>query len=212
MQKRLVYISLGCAAVIVAAGIGYFAMRSPSEHSDSATTAPSETATASRELPNPSVVVINRGAVLVSSRVGQDVNRQIQAFADSAKAELDKQGQALQSDAKQMQPKLATLAPDARQKWISSYEARQAALQDMAQRKDSQLKATLAKSRGVIEQALGPILQDVTKEHGANLVLDSQAIIFGDGAALDITREVIEKLDAKLPSYKVVLVSENSAP
>ena len=58
-----------------------------------------------------------------------------------------------------------------------------------------------------MEQALGPILQEVVKERGANLVLDKQAVVFANNGAFDITREVIAKLDQKMPTYKVSLAS-----
>ena len=56
-----------------------------------------------------------------------------------------------------------------------------------------------------MEQTLGPILQQLVKERGANLVLDKQAVVFANNNAFDITGEAINRLNQKLPSYKVNL-------
>jgi Skp family chaperone for outer membrane proteins len=54
-----------------------------------------------------------------------------------------------------------------------------------------------------MEKVLSPILKDVTKEHGVNLVLDKQAVLFATNSTFDITPEVIEQLNAKLPSVQI---------
>ena len=54
-------------------------------------------------------------------------------------------------------------------------------------------------------QALGPIVADIVKERGANLVLDKQAVVYANSNAFEITADAIARLDAKLPNYKVVL-------
>jgi hypothetical protein len=45
------------------------------------------------------------------------------------------------------------------------------------------------------------------QERGANLLLDRAAIIYGTNAAFDITQTAIQRLDQKLPTIKVQLVS-----
>jgi hypothetical protein len=54
-----------------------------------------------------------------------------------------------------------------------------------------------------MEQQLGPILMEVVKERGANMVLDKQAVVTASTGGVDITKDVIDRLDAKLPTFKV---------
>jgi len=56
-----------------------------------------------------------------------------------------------------------------------------------------------------MEQALGPILQQLVKERGANLVLDKQAVVFRQCGRFDITAEAINRLNQKLPALQVNL-------
>jgi len=59
---------------------------------------------------------------------------------------------------------------------------------------------------------LGPILQQLVKERGANLVLDKQAVVFANASGFDITGEAINRLNQKLPSIKVDMNAKPPAP
>lgn len=157
--------------------------------------------------PGPRVVVIDKVAILQSSKVGQDVAKQVQTLAEQARNDLTAQGRAIQNEGRQLQQQVAILAPDLKQKRIAAFEAKQRSLQGAAQKKDDQIKGGFMRARQAMEQALGPILEEVVKERGANLVLDKQAVVFANNGAFDITREVIARLDQKMPTYKVTLAS-----
>jgi len=159
--------------------------------------------------PQPKIVVLDRAAILQFSKVGQDIARQMQAYANQAKADLQGQGRALQAEGRALQQQVAILAPDVKQKRLDAFRAKEQSLQSVAQRKDEQLKAGFAQARATMEQALGPILQQLVKERGANLVLDKQAVVFANAAGFDITGDAINRLNQKLPSIKVNL---NAAP
>jgi Skp family chaperone for outer membrane proteins len=155
--------------------------------------------------PQAKIVVLDRGAILQFSKVGQDIARQMQAYANQAKGDLQAQGRALQNEGRTLQQQVAILAPDVKQKRLEAFQAKERSLQGAAARKDEQLKAGFAQARQTMEQALGPILQQLVKERGANLVLDKQAIVFSNTSGFDITGEAINRLNQKLPAIKVNL-------
>lgn len=162
--------------------------------------------------PQPKIVVIDRGAIMQFSKVGQDIARQMQAYANQAKAELQGQGKALQAEERSLQQQVAILAPDVKAKRVAAFQAKAASLQGAAQRKDEQLKAGFAQARQAMEQQLGPILQQLVKERGANLVLDKQAVVFATAGGFDITAEAVNRLNQKLPAFKVNLNAPQSTP
>ena len=63
-----------------------------------------------------------------------------------------------------------------------------------------------------MQDALGPILQQVVKERGANIVLDKQAVVFATQGQFDITTDVINRLNQKLPAFKINLNASAQAP
>ena len=156
--------------------------------------------------PSPTkLVVIDKVAIMQMSKVGQDVARQVQAIANQAKNDLTAQGRALQAEGRALQQQVAILAPDAKAKRLSAFQARERDLQGAAQKKDEQIKAGFFQARQAMEQALGPILQEVVKGRGANIVVDKQAVVFATANSFDITAEVIERLNQKMPTFKVNL-------
>lgn len=155
--------------------------------------------------PAPKIVVIDKSAIMQFSKVGQDIARQMQSLAAQAKKDLTAQGQALQNEGRSLQQQVAILSPDLKAKRMAAFEAKQRGLQGAAQKKDEQLKAGFFQARQAMEQALGPIVQEVVKQRGANIVVDKQAVVFATANGFDITQDVIAQLDAKMPTFKVNL-------
>ena len=162
--------------------------------------------------PQAKIVVLDRAAILQFSKVGQDIARQMQTYANQAKADLQAQGRALQKEGQQLQQQVAILAPDVKQTRLEAVQAKERSLQGAAQRKDEQLKAGFAQARATMETTLGPILQQLVKERGANLVLDKQAVVFANTSGFDITGDAINRLNQKLPSIKVDMNAKPPAP
>ena len=155
--------------------------------------------------PQPKIVVIDRAAILRFSKVGQDIAKQMQSYANQAKNDLAAQGKALQAEGRNLQQQVAILAPDVKQKRLDAFRAKEEALQGAAQRKDEQLKAALAQGQQAMEAQLGPILQQLVKERGANLVLDKQAVVFANQTGFDITGDAINRVNQKMPAFKINL-------
>ncbi len=160
--------------------------------------------------PAPKIVVLDRAAIMTYSKAGQDVARQMQAYSNQAKNELSARGKALQAEGRTLQQQVAILAPDLKAKKLADFSAREQGLQAEVQRKDEQMRGAFAIARQTMETKLGPILQQLVKERGANLVIDKQAIVFAPQAqGFDITIDAIKRLDQQIPSLKV---NFNAAP
>ena len=163
--------------------------------------------------PQAKIVVIDRAAIMQFSKVGQDIAKQMQTYANQAKQDLSAQGKALQAEGRNLQQQVAILAPEVKQKRLDAFRAKEEALQGAAQRKDEQLKVAFGQARAAMEGQLGPILQQLVKERGANLVLDKQAVVFSNASGFDITGDAINRLNQKLPAIKVNLnAPQPSAP
>jgi outer membrane protein len=154
--------------------------------------------------PPPKIVVLDRAAIMTFSKAGQDIAKQMQAYSNQAKNELAARGKALQNEGRNLQQQVAILAPDLKAKKLADFQAREQALQGEVQKKDEQMRIAFAQARQIMEGKLGPILQQLVKERGANLVLDKQAVVFAPSAqGFDITGDAIKRLDQQMPSLKV---------
>jgi Skp family chaperone for outer membrane proteins len=155
--------------------------------------------------PAPKIVVIDRSAVMRASKVGQDIVRQINAYTAQAEKDLKGRGMALRQEGQHLQQQLAILAADVKARRMKEFQAKQAGLQAEAQKKQSLIQGGFIKARGQVEQALGPILQGIMVERGANLMLDRNAVVLGT-VDVDITGLAVQRLNQKMPTLKVELV------
>ena len=158
-------------------------------------------------VPQPKILVIDRSGVLRGSKVGQDISHQVQGYTQSAEAELKGEADGLRKEQAALQQQIAILAPDVKAQKIRAFQAKQTAFQQKVQQRQQQIQYGVYLARQQIDKALGPIIQGIMQERGANLLLDRSAIIYGTDANFDITRVAIQRLDQKLPSVKVQLVT-----
>ncbi|HEV2674356.1 MAG TPA: OmpH family outer membrane protein [Aliidongia sp.] len=156
--------------------------------------------------PNPKILVIDRAAILRGSVVGQNIMKQVQALTVAAEQGLKARDVALRSEGQALQQQLAILAPGVKAAKIKAFEAKQAALQADVQKQQGLIQGGVLKARQQVEQALGPILQALMQERGANLLLDRNAVVLGT-VNVDITKDAIARLNQKLPTVKVALTA-----
>src|SRR5215469_4515153 len=159
--------------------------------------------TAFADPPQPKIVVLDRAAIMQFSKAGQDIAKQMQTYSAQAKSDLQGQSRALESEERTLQQQVANLAPDVKAKRIAAFQAKQQALQGLVAKKDEQMRYAFALARQQMEAKLGPILQGLVKSHGANMVLDKQAVVFATAGGFDITGDAINQLNQQLPTLKV---------
>ncbi|MGD0142044.1 MAG: OmpH family outer membrane protein [Rhizomicrobium sp.] len=161
---------------------------------------------ASNAAPEPKILVIDRAGVLRSSKVGQDMNRQAQGYVQAMESELKGEALGLQKEKAALQQQVAILAPDVRAQKIKAFDAKATAFQQKALGRREQIQYGLYLAKQQIDKSLGPIIQGVMQERGANLLLDRNAVIYGTGS-FDISLTVVQRLDQKLPTLKLQLVT-----
>lgn len=96
-----------------------------------------------------------------------------------------------------------TSSPDL-QKRRSEIDQKVSELEKNIRDKKDKLNASLASLKGKIDQTIQEIIVDVSEKHHLNLVfnatiLDAPVVLYG-GKELDITSEIIENLDQRLPT------------
>jgi outer membrane protein len=156
--------------------------------------------------PAPKILVIDRTVILRASKAGQDVVRQVNAYTEQLEKDFKGQGTALRQQYQQLQQQMAILSADVKARKVKDFESKKAALQAQAQKRQSLIQGGFFKARQQMEQALGPILQAIMKERGANLLLDRSAVVLGTDSSVDITGAAVQRLNQKLPTIKVELV------
>lgn len=169
-------------------------------------------AAAGGEAPVPRVVVIDRNFIMQRSAPGRDMMTQTQNLTKAAETQFKKEEEALTTEAGQLQQQMAIMAADVRAQKEKDFLTKQQAFQDRLQKRQTEIQAGFTKAAQQLERALEPILQQVMRERGANMVLDRQSVIIA-ASDIDITPIVVQRLDKALPKVKVELtaVAANTA-
>lgn len=162
--------------------------------------------------PAPKIVVLDRAALLQFSKVGQDVARQLQAMGNQARAGVEAQQKALSAEGAALRQQVAIMGAEARKQKEDAFNAKVQGIQAGAERRQEQMQQAAASGQQQIAKALQPIIDEIVKSRGANIVVDKQAVIFANNNAFDITAEAIAKLDAKLPTMKLTLGGAPASP
>jgi Skp family chaperone for outer membrane proteins len=209
-RKNLILVAIATILVLVGAGAAWYFLRPASDQATdtAATNATSALATATGkpgELPDPSIAILDRVAILQYSKVGQDITRQMQVFTNQARDRIQGQRRSLENDVRQFQQQEATMAADARQKRAEALQQREQNLQNSAAREENVLKAAMAAAHNEVARQMEPIMQQIVARRAVNMVLDKAAVPVATGPQFDITPDVIAALDAKMTSYPVSL-------
>jgi Skp family chaperone for outer membrane proteins len=163
-------------------------------------------------LPAPKILVFDQSAVMTASKVGQDISRQAKTYSDQAKADLEAQAKALQAQGQALQQQVAILSADVKEKKMKDFQAKEAALQQLADRKQAQIQYSFALAQQQMGNKLGPILKQIMTQRGANMLIDKRAVLMATVGGVDITPDVINMLNQQISSLKVNLVSPPAAP
>lgn len=156
--------------------------------------------------PSPKILVIDRNAILANAKVGKDIVRQVNEYTKKAQAEFKGESEALQREGQQLQQQVAILSASVKAQKVKAFQNKETAFQAKVEKRQNQIQGGVMQARQKVEQALGPILQGIMAERGANLLLDRGAVIYGT-IDVDITGVAIQRLDQKMTSVKVELVN-----
>lgn len=163
-----------------------------------------EPAPATGAAPIARILMVDLRRVMAVSKVGQDIQRQVADLRSRAQAELKGEGTALQHDRAVLEQQAAILAPDVKARKAREFDARLAAFQKKLQQRGGMIQGGVLKAQQQVEQALGPILQGIMQERHATVLLDRTSVLLAPNA-IDVTGDVVRRLDMKIPSIKVEL-------
>lgn len=180
---------LSARRVFAAASVALFAMLPLS-------TAPAAAA-------GPAIIfIVDTGAVFAQSKVGQNIRSQYEDQMKKLVAEGKKTDEGLQADAKKLSEERALLSQEDLQKKVVGLQKREAEFQQSFQAKRQALQLGVQRAEAKVETALGPIFAEILREKGGTVLFD-QSVVLAGGADLDISAEVLKRLNEKLTTVEV---------
>jgi len=158
----------------------------------------------------PVIITVDVQQILHDSLVAKDVQAQMDERTERYTREVTQQENDLQKTQDELEKERTTLAPDVFNTRMRDFQQRYDALDNRVQTTRQALQQSYNDAMTKVENTALQIIADIAAERKANLVIAKAAVLF-EAQDLDITQEVIKRLDAKLPEIQLAAPQEPAA-
>jgi outer membrane protein len=159
-----------------------------------------------QKLPTTVAAVIDYQRILRDAAAAQSIRKQIEARRQAYQEEISKEEQRLHEADKAFAKQRSVLSTEAFAEKRREFEQDVAEVQRLVQERRRELDSMAAAALNEVKEALIEIVTSIAEERGFNLVLPSSEVLFF-ARSLDLTEEVLAKLDARLPQVQLSEVS-----
>lgn len=151
----------------------------------------------------PHLLVIDRRALFTGTKLGENIRQQLVGFQQKTQTEFGPEGQALQNEQQALDA--SKLPAPERAKKSKDLQARQTAFQQKVRDRQMLMQGGQMAARKYFMAQIDLVVNGIMAEKGADVVLDKSTVV-ASGNGSDITKEAIQRLDQKAPSFKVPMV------
>ena len=155
-----------------------------------------------QKLPTTIAAVIDYQRIMRDAAAAKSIREQIEARRQAYQEEISKEEQRLHEADKEFAKQRSVLSAEAFDAKRRDFEQEVAEVQRLVQERRRELDSTAAAALNVVKEALIEIVTSIAEERGFNLVLASSEVLFFS-RSLDLTEEVLAKLDARLPQVQL---------
>ena len=162
---------------------------------------------AAQKLPPTVAAVIDYQRILRDAAAARSIRDQIEARRKTYQEEISKEEQRLHEVDKEFAKQRSVLSSDDFAEKRREFEQDVAEVQRKVQERRRELDRLSAAALNEVKEALIAIVTSIAEERGFNLVLPSSEVLFF-ARSLDLTEEVLAKLDARLPQVQLSALTE----
>jgi Skp family chaperone for outer membrane proteins len=160
-----------------------------------------------QQLPPTVAAVIDYQRVIRESAAARSITGQIEARRKVYQEEISKEEQRLHEADKAFAKQRSLLTPEAFAEKRREFEEEVAEVQRLVQERRRALDSASAEAFDQVKAALIEVVTSIAEERGFNLVLPSSEVLFFS-RRIDLTDEVLAKLDSRLPDVPVPLAAD----
>ena len=156
----------------------------------------------SQQVAAPVIITVDVQQILRDSLVAKDVQAQMDQRTQLYTKEVTGQENDLQKVQDELEQQRTKLAPEVFNAKMRDFQRRYDTLDNRVQVARQALQQSYNDAMTKIENTALQIISDIAAERKANLVVAKAAVLF-EAPELDITQEVIQRLDVKLPQFQL---------
>ncbi len=153
------------------------------------------------ELPFP-VAVLHVQSILSNAKAVQSIRDQVTKFGASFEKEIQEERDAIRTANQELARQRTILAPEAFAEKRRKFEQRVVEVQRLVQKRQRELDTSRNEAMAQVNNSYVEIISAIAKEQNLALILKKAQTAFSV-KTLDITQDVLSRLDKKLPTVKV---------
>jgi Skp family chaperone for outer membrane proteins len=150
----------------------------------------------------PAIAVVNIQQVMKDSTAAKTVREQLETKQKSFQAAISKKEEALQKEDQELGKQKTVLSKEAFEEKAKAFRAKATDVQKDVQSKKAMLDSAFEHSLNDIQKSVTEIIADIAKEKGFSVAVPTSQILYAD-KNLDISADVLERLNKKLPKLDV---------
>lgn len=150
------------------------------------------------------VAVLDVRRIFREAKAMQGIRKQIAEMGGNMRKEIEKKQDALRAANQELSKKRAILSPDAFGEERRKFDQQVAEVQRLVQTSNQQLEKANALAVRKLQKVYNDVVLELARERALGLVFRKSATVIVH-PPLEITAEVLARLDKRLPSVKVSL-------
>jgi Skp family chaperone for outer membrane proteins len=158
--------------------------------------------------PSPVIMLIDMQRILDESAAAKSVQKQLETQRAKFQSKTESEENELRQAEQDLDKAHDQMAADVYAEREQQLRQRFLAVERHVQARRKVLDQGFTDSMNEVRSSLLDIVQDVARERGANLVLTKQQALWAD-KEFDVTDEVLDRLNKKLPQVTVKLAPED---
>jgi len=163
--------------------------------------------TAGTALPNPHIAIIDVQRILDESFAAKSVQKQLETQRAKFQTEIEKEENELRQAEQDLDKAHPQMTADVYADREQQLRQRFLDVERHVQARRKLLDQAFTDSMNAVRASLLDIVNTVAQEHGVNMVLIKQQVLWSD-KGLDVTDEVLGRLNQKLPQVTVKMAPE----
>lgn len=157
------------------------------------------------------VLVVDMKRIKSDTAAGRDMLAKTIEIRRRIQAGVAERGERLRAEEQRLAEERETLEPEAFREQVRAFEQQVFANRELSERESRRLQLVLSGASTLLKERATVVFAAIMRERRADLLLDSSQIILS-ADRLDITDEVIRRLDAVLPEMPIELVEPDPVP
>ena len=154
--------------------------------------------------PNTSIAIVDLNLILSESKAAKGATKDFENIQQVTESEIVESDKLMLEERNKLIEQQSVIAPEAFEVKAQDYEKKLQNYQAEKQNKLRKLEGVLQQARNEILENVKPILEELSKELGVTVILEKNSVLLS-ATNMDITDEVIKKLNKELPKIKVSL-------